>query len=82
MFFSYGHIRGEQSWKDKAINWFLQLAPEENVITKNWKIHGIENKTAFDSQALIQLKKNYCDRKRCLECAVGAKLLRATHQPK
>ena len=82
MFFSYGHIRREQSWKDKAISWFLQLAPEENVITKKWKAHGIENKTAFDSQALIQLKKNYCDRKRCLECAIGAKLLRATHQPK
>ena len=36
---------------------------------------GIENKRAFDSQALLELKRHYCDKKRCLECAIGNKLL-------
>jgi len=76
MFFAYGHLRGEHAWKEKAVNWLMQLSPEQNLITKQWKAHGIENKAAFDSQALIQLKNNYCNKKRCLECAVGTKLLK------
>jgi hypothetical protein len=53
-----------------------QISEENNSITNGFKILGIENKNAFDSQALIQLKNDYCNQKRCLECAVGNKLLR------
>lgn len=74
--FAYGFVRNEHVWKDKAINWLTQLQPEENVITKQWKLHNVENKNAFDSQALIHLKNNYCNFKRCLDCAVGTKLLK------
>ena len=49
---------------------------EHNSITNGFALLGIENKNAFDSQALIQLKNDYCNQKRCLECAVGNKLLR------
>ncbi len=76
VFFSYGLVRNEHVWKDKAVNWLMQLQPEQNSITKQWKLFSIENKTAFDSQALIHLKNNYCNFKRCLDCAVGTKLLR------
>lgn len=74
--FTYGLVRNEHAWKDKAINWLMQLQPEENVITKQWRLFGVENKNAFDSQALIHLKNNYCNYKKCLDCAVGTKLLR------
>lgn len=73
--FSYGQYREEQYWKDKAIHWLLQSEKEDNSLTKKWKALGIENKAAFDSQALLELKNNYCNNKRCLECAVGNKLL-------
>jgi hypothetical protein len=76
MFFAYGHIRSEHAWKEKAVNWLMQLSAEQNTATRSWKKHGVESKTAFDSQALLQLKNNYCERKRCLECAIGTKLLR------
>jgi len=33
----------------------------------------VEN--AFDSQALLQLKKQYCDEKKCLRCRIGHKVL-------
>lgn len=33
--------------------------------------------SSLESQALLQLKKNYCDRKRCLQCAIGNSLLKA-----
>ncbi len=33
--------------------------------------------TSLESQALLQLKKNYCDRKKCLQCAIGNQLLKS-----
>ncbi|RZJ24820.1 MAG: DUF2851 domain-containing protein, partial [Haliea sp.] len=37
---------------------------------------GIKIKFASNSQAVIELKNNYCDKKRCLECGIGNKLLK------
>ncbi len=74
--FAYGLFRNEYAWKDKAVNWLMQLQPEQNIITKQWKLHNVENKNAFDSQSLIHLKNNYCNYKKCLDCAVGTKLLK------
>ncbi|HYC30167.1 MAG TPA: DUF2851 family protein [Chitinophagaceae bacterium] len=77
MLFAYGHFRNEQRCKDKALDWLEQLAPEKNTITNQWAASGVLNEHAWDSQALIELKKEYCDVRRCLECAVGSSLLRA-----
>ena len=76
VFFAYGLVRNEHAWKDKAINWLMQSQPEQNSITKQWKLFAVDNKDAFDSQALTHLKNNYCKYKKCLDCAVGTKLLR------
>jgi hypothetical protein len=76
--FAYGHLRNEQQYKDKSLEWLGQLAPEKNNITAQWAALGIENRNAWDSQALIELKKEYCDAKRCLECSIGNSLLAAT----
>ncbi len=76
VFFTYGLLHNEHAWKDKAVSWLLQLQPEQNTITKQWKLFDVENKNAFDSQALIHLKNNYCEYKKCLDCAVGTKLLK------
>ena len=76
VFFAYGLVRNEHVWKDKAVNWLMQLQPEQNIITRQWKLFKVENKNSFDSQALIHLKNNYCNFKKCLDCAVGTKLLR------
>lgn len=76
LLFTYGHYHKEEEYKQRALLWLEQTAEEKNNITKGFCSLGIENKTAFDSQALIQLKNEYCNQKRCLECAVGNKLLR------
>lgn len=73
--FAYGHLRHEQACKDKALDWLAQLAPEKNAITSKWELLGVENRSAWDSQALIELKKEYCDARRCLECSIGNSLL-------
>jgi len=74
--FAYGHHMGETKCKDRAMLWLEQISAEHNCITNGFTLLGIENKNAFDSQALIQLKNEYCNQKRCLECTVGNKLLR------
>ena len=73
--FAYGVNRNEQALKDIPIKWLLQLPAENNNITTRWKEKEVLNQNALDSQALIELKKNYCDKRLCLDCAVGNKIL-------
>ena len=74
--YAYGWYHNEESYKEKALLWATQLLPEKNFITNGFSSLNIENKTAYDSQALIQLKNKYCDAKRCLDCAVGNNILK------
>jgi len=74
--FAYGHYHGENMYKDKALQWLEDIKAEKNSITKGFASLNVENKTAFDSQALIQLKNEYCNKKCCLDCSIGNKLIR------
>ena len=76
--FAYGLYNNEETIKDKALEWLTQLLPEKNAITKNWTSHHVSNKNALQSQALIELKNNYCNVRRCLECAVGNSILKGS----
>ena len=76
--FAYGHYHNENIFKDKALQWLEQIRAEKNTITKGFTSLQVENKTAFDSQALIQLKNEYCNKKRCLDCSIGNKLVRSS----
>jgi hypothetical protein len=53
-----------------------QLSPEKNAIISKSTALKIPSKSAFDTQALLELKNNYCVKKRCLHCAIGNDLLR------
>ncbi len=72
----YGSYHKFSEFKEKALNILEQLPPEENSIIQNWKSSGIVVKNAFGSQALLNLKHEYCDKKRCLECRIGNELLK------
>jgi hypothetical protein len=74
--YAYGWYNNNEYYKEKALLWATQLLPEQNFITKGFVELGIENKSAYDSQSLIQLKNKYCINKRCLECAVGNSILK------
>jgi hypothetical protein len=74
--FAYGHYCKEDDYKLKAIQWLQEIKAENNNITKQWELYKIENKNAFDSQALIQLTNQYCKSKNCLNCAIGNKVLK------
>jgi hypothetical protein len=77
MLFAYGHYHDEEKYKQKALRWLEETSAENNSITKRFMQLNVENQNAFDSQALIELRNEYCDRKRCLECSVGNAILKA-----
>lgn len=62
-------------FREKALNLLQRLAAEDNVIIRSWESLGIKAKNAFDSQALIELKKNQCDARKCLNCMIGTKVI-------
>jgi hypothetical protein len=76
--FAYGQMNQEERYTNKALQWLTALAAEKNTITNNFAALGIANTCAYDSQGLIELKTNYCDHKRCLDCAIGNALLKKT----
>lgn len=79
--FVYGEYHQKQALKDLALAYLEQIPVEENAIIGAWGKLGVSARSAFDSQALIQLKSRYCDSKKCLNCPVGMKLIRMTsHQ--
>ncbi|HEY9361778.1 MAG TPA: DUF2851 family protein [Chitinophagaceae bacterium] len=75
--FAYGEFHSELHFKDKALKWLEDISAEKNTITTGFVNLGKENKNAYDSQAMIQLKNEYCNKKRCLECSVGNAIIRS-----
>lgn len=74
--FLFGRKRGETRYQDKAIELLETVEPESNQVIENWKKLGFKPGSAYETQALLQLKQHYCDAKRCLECAAGSAILR------
>jgi hypothetical protein len=73
--FAYGLYAKQEEFKEKAIHWLQQISAEQNAVTKLWHDAEVANRSAFDSQSLIELTNNYCNNQRCLDCAVGNKIL-------
>jgi hypothetical protein len=73
--FVYGQIQNNETLTAKAVNLLHQLPSETNHVITYWSKYGIHSRTAFDSQALIELKKNNCDEKKCLSCRIGNKVM-------
>ena len=60
---------------DNASGLWEELEGEKNNITRGFEAYGVKTHNAFESQALIQLHKEYCERRRCPECRIGHRLL-------
>ena len=69
--FVYGKLKGEDHYCTRAMRWLEDLKPEKNSITKQMQSIGFKLENAKDSQALLELKNNYCDSKQCLKCRIG-----------
>lgn len=75
LLFAYGLLRKEPACQERALAWLAMEKPEKNTILVNWQRLGVSVLTAADSQSLLELKKTFCDCRRCLDCALGKNLL-------
>lgn len=73
--FAYGKHSQNPELTERCLEFLESISVEKNSIVDTFKKAGVETKTAFDSQALIELKNNFCTYKKCLSCGIGLKIL-------
>ena len=79
LLFAYGRHIGDEDICMRAVKLLEELPAENDFILRQWQACGLKVGTAADSQALIQLKRQYCDRIDCLRCRFGYEYLKGVH---
>lgn len=74
--FVYAKSQGKEIL-EKLISLLNQVQPESNAIIDKFSSFGLKAQNAFETQALLQLKNEYCNKSRCLECTIGMELLKS-----
>lgn len=74
--FAYAKSQGKEISED-LIGILNDVEPEKNSIIEKFGSFGIKAKNAFETQSLLQLKNEYCNKNKCLDCAVGMELLKS-----
>jgi len=73
--FCYASQKGNEDLKETTLQLLDRIPSERNAIVSGWQSLGLQSESAYHSQALIQLKKQYCDDRKCLRCRIGHKVL-------
>ncbi len=74
--FVYGQQKGEEETKERAFNLLEELGAENNSVVSKWRRIGLRADNGGRSQALIELKTEYCSQRKCLDCGIGRDLLK------
>jgi hypothetical protein len=74
--FAYAKSQGKEK-SESLIDLLREVTAEKNMIIEKFSNFGIKAKNAFETQSLLQLKNEYCNHGKCLQCAVGMQLLKA-----
>ncbi len=61
----------EELWEGLRI-----LPPEKNTIIEEFAKLGLKAENAFEGQAYLELRKHFCNEKKCLNCALGLQILK------
>jgi Protein of unknown function (DUF2851) len=73
--FAYAKSLGKEI-SENLIALLQEVNPESNMIIQKFHSFGIKSNNAFETQSLLQLKNEYCNKSRCLDCAIGMELLK------
>lgn len=73
--FAYARSQNKEITQE-LIDLATLIPAEQNVIIEKFKIFGFQVNNVYESQALLELKKNYCDHKKCLDCTIGHFILK------
>ncbi len=72
---AYGILTGHPEATERAVDMLSALPPEDNTFVRTFTEAGIACPDAFSSQALVQLRRAYCDPRKCLYCRIGHRYL-------
>lgn len=75
MMYAYGRYSNSDRLIDRSLQLLERIPAENNRYIATWNSSNYSAKTAFDSQALLQLSKEYCERSRCAECPLARVLI-------
>ncbi|MEW6468090.1 MAG: DUF2851 family protein [Bacteroidota bacterium] len=75
LLFVYGRYKKEDLYCERALSLLERTDAEDNAIVRKWAELGIKVKDAYRSQALIELRNEYCAHKKCLDCGIGSRIL-------
>lgn len=81
LLYAYGLHFASDERMEAAINILQSLRAESNSVTRVFTDRGIRCDDAFTSQALIQLRREYCEPRKCLFCRLGHRILAAKAAP-
>lgn len=73
--FLYGKMKSNFQLQERGLNWLGEIRAESNSVTRKFLSLGLNAENAMQSQAMLQLKNNYCLNKKCLDCRFGHILL-------
>ncbi len=71
----YGKYRQESEYCGRAVRFLRELPPETNSIVTGWTTSGVKPESAWHSQALLHLKNEFCNYRRCLDCRIGSHII-------
>lgn len=73
---AYGEWIGDEEIVQRAISFLEAIPAEQNRYIRSWQCVGIDPKSAFDTQALLHLYREYCELHKCLHCRLGCWMMR------
>ena len=76
MAYLYSEAHGRENLEELVIEHLTSIPAEKNRITALFAQLAIKAEHALHSQGLIQLKRYFCDSKKCLSCGIGHQVLK------
>ena len=73
--FAYAKSQGKDILEE-LMRLLHEVAPEKNAIIDKFNSFEIKSTNAFETQSLLQLKNEYCNKSNCLKCGIGMELLK------
>ena len=74
--FAYARFIGDETLQEDALELLEHVEYEDNKTTRVFAESAFLRRSAYDSQAQLELFDQYCSRKRCLQCSIGEKIVR------
>lgn len=80
LMYCYSLQFGNEEMGDRAVEFLMNLPPENNFIVREFTDSGIPAPDAFTTQAMVQLHKEYCAPNKCMYCRLGRRFFIARNR--